>query len=131
MCGCHSCILFGEISVRVFCFSNLIKSRVCFRVLFLSFENSFTSFRGSRYKSDMWFSYDFPNLWHVFRPFNGISCSAKVSNFDEVQLIFFGDSSTFCLALDLKGFLLFFFPRSLIVVHFTFRSVIHFELTLV
>ena len=73
----------------------------------------------------------FPNLWHVFHPFNGIFCSAKVSNFDEVQLIFFDDGSTFCLALDLKGFLLFFFPKSLIVVHFTFRSVIYFELTLV
>ena len=64
-------------------------------------------------------------------PFSGIFCSAEVSNFDEVQLIFFGDNSPFCLALDLKGFLLLFFPKSLIVVRLTFRSMIYFELALV
>ena len=70
-----------------------------------------------------------------FHSINKVFYRAKFQNFDEVQVIsffFYGfgvkSKNSLPLTLDPKDFLLFFFSKKSMVLHFIFKSVVYFKL---
>lgn len=126
MLSCHLFILFGEISLHVFClFSGWI---VCF--ITVEFSEFFIY---SRYWSFIRFvvcKY-FLTFFSLSFPLNMIFHRTKTFNFDEVQLISYMDCAvaslkTFCLALNPEDFL-HIFSKCFLVLCFTCKSMTYFE----